>query len=62
MVYTRKISADIRTFNAPSIFMLSMLVSALNADESFDSKISLLDPSHRSNLLCRLLSSNAAVN
>jgi hypothetical protein len=62
MVYNRKINAQIGTYNAPSLFALSVLACVLNVDESFDSEIHALGAVDRTLLLCRLLSSSAAVN
>jgi hypothetical protein len=62
MVSTRKVHRLIGTYNAPSPFTLSLLASMMNVDESFDDKLPLLDSLDRAQLLCRLLSSSAAVH
>jgi hypothetical protein len=60
MVYARKMSLQIGTYNAPSSATLSLLACALNVDESFDSIVHSLDPLDRMQVLYRLLSTNAA--
>jgi hypothetical protein len=62
MVCTRKIDRRVGTYNAPSAFTLSLLACVMNVDDTFDAKIPLLQSPDRTQLLYRLLSSNAALH